>query len=83
MDGLFKIKPVPLSDTVYSETLSNLDEAERLKDGKWICELHVEAFILLKEQGLVDDNNCVSVGRYKSLLWHCHLDAQIPEGDPK
>jgi len=77
---MFKIKPVPsLSDTVYSETIDSLKEARKANDVRWLCELHVEAFILLRDQGLLDDSNRVTVGRYEELLWHCHLDAQIPE----
>lgn len=78
MQDLFTLNPVELSDTVYSETAANIDEAHRTNDLYWAAELYIEAFILLREQGMVTDENKISIGKYKQLLLACHLDAQVP-----
>lgn len=81
MQDLFALEPVELSDTVYSETAANLDEAHRTNDIYWAAELYIEAFILLRDQGMVTDDNKISIGKYKQLLLACHLDAQVPSED--
>ena len=78
MQDLFTLNPVELSDTVYSETAANIDEAHRTNDLYWAAELYIEAFILLREQGMVTDENKISIVKYKQLLLACHLDAQVP-----
>ena len=77
----FNLKPVPLSETVYSETINDIREARRKRDGRWLVELHIEAFCLLDEAGLINRNKKPNPERYEELLWHLHLDAQVPEGD--
>lgn len=81
MQDLFALEPVELSDTVYSETAANLDEAHRTNDIYWAAELYIEAFILLRDQGMVTDDNKISIGKYEQLLLACHLDAQVPSED--
>lgn len=77
MDAFFNLKPVGLSETVYSETISSMKEARKKRDGRWLAELYVEAFILLEDAGLVNRNSTQSVECYGELLWHAHLDAQV------
>ena len=43
----FNLKPVKLSETVYSETISDMKEARKKRDGRWLAELYVEAFIVI------------------------------------
>ncbi len=81
MQDLFALEPVELSDTVYSETTANLDEAHRTNDIYWAAELYIEAFILLRDQGMVTDDNKISIRKYEQLLLACHLDAQVPSED--
>lgn len=77
MDAFFNLKPVGLSETVYSETISSMKEARKKRDGRWLAELYVEAFILLEDAGLINRNKTPNIERYEELLWHAHLDAQI------
>lgn len=70
--------PVKLSDTIYSETIDSLKEARKNRDLHWLCELYVEAFILLEDVELVNRNKTASIGRYEELLQQAHLDAQVP-----
>jgi len=79
MQDMFTLKPVELSDTIYSETVSSIEEAHENNDIYWAAELYIEAFTLLRDQGLVDDNRRVSAQRYPELLWECHLDAQVTD----
>ena len=81
MEGLFKTKPVPLSDTVYSETRDNMQEARKTKDWKWYGDTCIEAHAILVEAGVLKPNQQISVTRFPTLLWHCHLDAQVSEED--
>ncbi|QDP53496.1 MAG: hypothetical protein GOVbin4933_42 [Prokaryotic dsDNA virus sp.] len=81
MQELFALKPVELSDTVYSETTANINEAHRTNDIHWAAELYIEAFILLRDQGMVTDENKISIGKYKQLLLACHLDAQVADDE--
>lgn len=81
MHEKFKFKPIKLSDTVYSELIDKIQEAYNKRDIDWLLELYIEAFILLKEAGLVDDNNRVNVNCYPKFLLHCHLDAQVIQKD--
>lgn len=74
----FNLKPVQLSETVYSETISDMRQARKSKDERWLAELYVDAFILLEDAGLVNRNKTPNSERYEELLWHAHLDAQIP-----
>ena len=32
----FNLKPVKLSETVYSETISGIKEARKKRDGRWL-----------------------------------------------
>ena len=77
----FNLKPVKLSETVYSETISDMKEARKKRDGRWLAELYVEAFILLEDAGLLNRNNPPIIERYEELLWHAHLDAQVSGED--
>lgn len=77
----FNLKPVQLSETVYSETISSFKDARKKCDRRWLAELYVEAFILLEDAGLVNRNKTPSIERYEELLWHAHLDAQVPGED--
>lgn len=79
MEGLFKIKPVPLSDTVYSETLDNMREARKSGDWRWYGDLCIEAHTILVDADALKPGQPISVTRFPTLLWHCHLDAQVPE----
>lgn len=73
----FNLKPVKLSETVYSETISDMKEARKERDSRWLAELYVDAFILLEDAGLVNRNKTPNIERYEELLWHAHLDAQV------
>lgn len=77
----FNLKPVKLSETVYSETISDMQEARKKRDGHWLAELYVEAFILLEDAGLINRNKTPNIERYEELLWHAHLDAQVSGED--
>lgn len=77
----FNLKPVKLSETVYSETISDMKEARKKRDSRWLAELYVEAFILLEDAGLADRNKTPNIERYEELLWHAHLDAQVSGED--
>lgn len=81
MDALFQIKAVPLSDTVYSEAHSNLEVARKTGDWRWYGDMCVEAHSLLVEAGVLTEGHQISVTHFPKLLWHCHIDAQIPEED--
>jgi len=83
MEGLFEIKLVPLSDTVYSEVAENMQEAQRIGDWRWYGDTCMEAHSLLVEANMLKPGQPISVTRFPSLLQHCHLDAQVPEGDPE
>lgn len=83
MEGLFEIKVVPISDTIYSEAAGNMVEAQEIGDWKWYGDLCIEAQAILVEAGMLKAGQGVSVARFPMLLRHCHLDAQIPEGDHK
>jgi len=77
MDAFFHLKPIGLSETVYSEAISNMKEARKKRDGRWLAELYVEAFILLEDAGLINRDKTLNIEWYEELLWHAHLDAQI------
>jgi hypothetical protein len=79
MEGLFEIKPVPLSDTIYSEAADNMAEAQKTGDWKWYGDLCIEAHAILVEAGALKAGQGISVTRFPTLLRHCHLDAQVPE----
>ena len=83
MEELFEIKPATLSDTIYSEAADNMAEAQKTGDWKWYGDLCIEAHALLVEAGVLKVAQGISVTRFPTLLQHCHLDAQIPEGDPE
>jgi len=79
MEGLFEIKPVTLSDTIYSEAAENMAEARKIGDWKWYGDLCIEAHALLVEAGVLKAGQGISVTRFPALLQHCHLDAQVSE----
>lgn len=77
MKNLLKITPVTLSDTIYSEAAENMAEACKTSNWKWYGDLCIEAHALLVEAGMLKAGQGVSVTRFSTLLWHCHLDAQV------
>lgn len=79
MDALFQIKTTPWSDTAYSETQSNLEEARATGDWRWYGEVCIEAHFLLVEAGALPEGRQISVAQFPELLRHCHIDAQVPE----
>ena len=81
MQGLFQIKPVELSSTVYSELQENMQEAREADDWRWYGDLCIEAHAALVDAGVLKEGMLISVTRFPTLLQHCHLDAQIPEGE--
>ncbi len=79
MDALFQIKPVALSDTIYSEARDNMQEARDTDDWRWYGDMCIEAHGLLVDAGVLTEGQPISVTHYPKLLMHCHLDAQIEE----
>lgn len=82
MQELFKIKPVQLSPTVYSELQENMQEAQDTGDWRWYGDMCVEAHATLVDAGVLKEGMPISVTHFPTLLQHCHLDAQVhEEGD--
>ena len=81
MQELFQIKPVELSSTVYSELQESMQEALETEDWRWYGDLCIEAHAALVDAGVLKEGMSISVTRFPTLLQHCHLDAQIPEGE--
>jgi len=79
MQKLFKIKPIKLSSTIYSELQENLQEARKMDDWHWYGDLCIEAHAALVDAGVLEERMPISVTRFPTLLQHCHLDAQVSE----
>lgn len=78
MKDTFQLKPVRLSETVYSETWKDYTKAIQSRDIPRIVALTQEAQTLLIEAGVYNINKgALSYQQICNLLRVLHLDAQV------